>query len=185
MDGTMAHRENHYEAAFEAFVRSRQMAYVAVDESRRALWGDGSLKSLDYIVTASQAGHWLVDVKGRRFPSGRQKQYWKNWSTADDLRSLTRWEAIFGKQFHGLLVFVYWIVGEKAPLPAEQLFAFDDRLYALLGVGLGDYAASCRRISQRWGTVAVPAPEFRQLAQPLERIFGLEPAVSLASAATA
>jgi glutamyl-tRNA synthetase len=32
---------------------------------------------------------WLVDVKGRRFPSGdEQKQYWKNWSTRDDLRSL-------------------------------------------------------------------------------------------------
>ena len=33
----------------------------------------------------------LVDVKGRRFPSGdEQKQYWKNWSTRDDLVSLAR-----------------------------------------------------------------------------------------------
>lgn len=36
-----------------------------------------SIKSLDFIVSA--AVRWLVDVKGRKFPSGDiQKQYWKN-----------------------------------------------------------------------------------------------------------
>jgi len=34
-------------------------------------------------------GRKLVDVKGRRFPSGDEHHhYWKNWSTRDDLRSL-------------------------------------------------------------------------------------------------
>ena len=40
---------------------------------------------------------WLVDVKGRRFPSGDEHhQYWKNWSTRDDLRSLAAWQTHFG-----------------------------------------------------------------------------------------
>ena len=42
--------------------------------------GDGSLKSLDFIVSPADGCSWLVDVKGRRFPtaSGEGKQYWKD-----------------------------------------------------------------------------------------------------------
>lgn len=76
----MANRDNHYEAAFEGYLRDRQLPYVAVDEAKRALMAGGeSVKSLDFIVSAPGAVTWLVDVKGRRFPSGDdQKQYWKN-----------------------------------------------------------------------------------------------------------
>ena len=81
------------------------MPYVAVDEARRSRWAEGSLKSLDFIVSPTGAPSWLVDVKGRRFPSGEQKQYWKNWSTRDDLISLSRWERLFGGQFGGAVRF--------------------------------------------------------------------------------
>ena len=92
----MANRDNHYEAAFEAYLRSRGVPYVAVDEAKRSLLSNGaSIKSLDFIVSGgvdisvcpAAGGNvcstrpitWLVDVKGRRFPSGDvQKQYWKN-----------------------------------------------------------------------------------------------------------
>jgi hypothetical protein len=46
----MANRDNHYEAAFEAYLRVRGVPYVAVDEARRSLMADGeSIKSLDFI----------------------------------------------------------------------------------------------------------------------------------------
>ena len=48
---SLANRDNHYEAAFEAFLRARRLPYVAVDEARRSLVADGSLKSLDFIVS--------------------------------------------------------------------------------------------------------------------------------------
>ena len=83
----MAKRDNHYEAAFEEFLRQRQIPYVAVDETKRALLGDASLKSLDFIVSTPLGNSWLVDVKGRRFPAGAQKQYWKNWSTRSSWNS--------------------------------------------------------------------------------------------------
>lgn len=45
----MANRDNHYESAFEAFIRSRGVPYVAVDEAKRSLLSDGaSIKSLDF-----------------------------------------------------------------------------------------------------------------------------------------
>jgi hypothetical protein len=76
----MANRDNHYEAAFEEFLRVRGVPYVAVDEARRSLLSDGrSIKSLDFIVASPGGASWLVDVKGRRFPSGDQTcQYWKS-----------------------------------------------------------------------------------------------------------
>ena len=93
----MANRDNHYEAAFEAYLRERRLPYIAVDEARRSLVPDGSLKSLDFIVSPPGDVSWLVDVKGRRFPSGDEHhQYWKNWSTRDDLRSLAAWQSHFG-----------------------------------------------------------------------------------------
>ncbi|NLE40155.1 MAG: HYExAFE family protein, partial [Pirellulaceae bacterium] len=98
-----------------------------------------------------------------------QPQYWKNWSTTDDLVSLRRWESLFGAQFVGLFVFAYNIVGDRAPLPAEQLFEFREALYGFVAVRLGDYEASARPISPAWDTVAVPTAEFRRMARPVER----------------
>ena len=151
------------------------MPYVAGDEAKRSLMSNGaSIKSLDFIVSAPEQTTWLVDVKGRRFPSGDvQKQYWKNWSTRDDLRSLAQWEALFGPSFHGLFVFAYDVLGDRAPLPAEELFEFRGSLYGFVAVPLRDYAAHARPISPRWDTWAMPAADFRQFASPLVELLGL------------
>jgi hypothetical protein len=164
------HRDNHYETAFEEFLRERRVAYVAVDEARRSLLPESSLKSLDFIVSSPRGETWLVDVKGRRFPSGEQKQYWKNWSTRDDLVSLSRWEKVFGDRFEGLFVFAYNIHGDRSPLPADQLFEHRGGLYGFVAIRLGHYAAHARQISPRWDTVAMPVEQFRQLAQPLDAL---------------
>ena len=171
----MANRDNHYEAAFEEFLRSRGVPYVAVDEARRSLLSDGaSIKSLDFIVSAPDGTVWLVDVKGRRFPSGdEQKQYWKNWSTRDDLESLAQWEELFGENFCGLFVFAYDVLGDRAPLPAEQLFACRGNLYGFVAIPLAEYASYAHLISPRWDTVAMPTADFRRLARPLEELLEL------------
>jgi len=163
----MANRDNHYEAAFEAYLRSRQVPYVAVDEAKRSLLADASIKSLDFIVSMPESA-WLIDVKGRRFPSGFQKQYWKNWSTRDDLQSLSQWERLFGERFGGLFVFAYNIVGDRSPLPAERLFEFRGGVYGFVAIRLREYALHARPISPRWDTVAMPTVQFRELAAPVE-----------------
>jgi hypothetical protein len=168
----MTNRDNHYEAAFEEYLRLRGVPYVAVDESRRSLMSNGaSIKSLDFIVAAPGGISWLVDVKGRRFPSGdEQKQYWKNWSTRDDLDSLARWESLFGQNFQGLFVFAYDVLGDRAPLAMEQLFEHRGNLYGFVAVPLSNYAEHARPISPRWDTVAMPTADFRRFARPLEEL---------------
>ena len=168
-------RDNHYEAALEAYLRVCGVPYVAVDEARRSLLGgEASLKSLDFIVSPPGGQTWLVDVKGRRFPGGeRQRQYWKNWSTADDLRSLARWERIFGGGAEGIFVFAYAIVGDRSPVAEEQLFHYRDRRYGFLAVRLIDYASLARVVSSRWDTVAMRVNDFRRVACPIDELLGL------------
>ena len=178
----MVKRNNHYEAAFEAYLRECRVPYVAVDEAKRSLLAGGdSVKSLDFIVSPNEifpndecrepSFSWLVDVKGRRFPSGdKNKQYWKNWSTRDDVLSLCRWEDLFGRQFGGLFVFAYNIVGDRAPLPAADLFEFRGGLYGFVAIRLADYLCHARTISPKWDTVAVSASDFRRLARPVAQL---------------
>ena len=167
----MANRDNHYEAAFEAFLRDRRVPYVAVDEAKRCLLADGSLKSLDFIVSLPGGPSWLVDVKGRRFPSGDEtRQYWKNWSTREDLRSLAIWREQFGAEFVPLLVFAYHLVGDRSPLPADQVFEFRGSQYAFVAVGLDDYVPHARPISEAWDTVAMPTAQFRETAVAVDSL---------------
>jgi len=184
----VAKRDNHYEAAFEAWLRAMRVPYVAVNESHRALLpaagchglqpdsaaaSEHSLKSADFIVSpAAACQSWLVDIKGRQFPTAG-RQFWRNWSTADELASLASWEALFGTQFSGLLVFAYQVVGDRAPLAPEELFAFRQRLYGFVGVRLEHYTTFARPLSRRWNTVTVSVPRFRALARPVRELFGV------------
>jgi hypothetical protein len=167
----MVKRCNHYDAAFEAYLRHLRVPYVAVDELRRSLCGDSSLKSLDFIVSPScMQQRWLVDVKGRRFPSGNGKQYWRNWTTSDELRSLGRWETLLGAGFCGLLVFSYHVLGNIAPLPEEELFTYRGELYGFLAMRLDHYLSWSRTLSPKWDTLSIPVARFRELAIPMRHL---------------
>ncbi len=182
----MVKRSNHYEAAFEAYLRDHGIPYVAVDEARRTVIlpdtpshdtarggstaqtqvtapaAATTLKSLDFIVSPPGAMRLLVDVKGRRFPSGqRNPQYWRNWTTNDEVRSLAHWEDIFGDGFLAVLVFAYHVTGGLAPLPEEELFQHGGELYGFVAVRLSDYISFARPLSARWDTVTMPRAQFR------------------------
>ncbi len=167
----MAKRSNHYELAFEDYLRQHRVAYVAVNEQRRSLIAQGSLKNLDFIVSPTDSVSLLVDVKGRQFPSGtKSKQYWRNWSTWDDLHSMARWQAKMGDDSCALFVFAYEVIGERSPIDSAELFAFRDRWYAFLAVRIADYVQFCRPLSEKWQTVAMPTKLFRQAAFPFAEL---------------
>lgn len=172
----MAKRDNHYEAAFEAYLRERRLAYVAVDEQRRSQLGAGSLKNVDFLVSPADGATLLVDVKGRRFPSGRSSpQYWRNWTTWDDLRSLARWQDRLGEGSLAVFGFVFHIVGERSPVPPERLFPFRGERYAMLAVRVADYIRFARPLSARWQTASMPAALFRQAATPFDELLQSSP----------
>ena len=158
---------NHYEAAFETFLRERRIPFLAVEERHRPCLEDGStLKNLDFVVSPSGRPSLLIDVKGRRFPGGGG--YWKHWSTRDDLWALRRWETLFGDRFSAMFVFAYQICGNRSPVAAEQLFSFRKRRYAFIAMPLSTYLPEIRLLSPRWQTFAMPTKRFRELARPFE-----------------
>lgn len=167
-------RDNHYDVAFRAYLREQRVPYVAVDESRRALMRDQSLKSIDFIVSPPDVRSLLVDVKGRRFPSGKSGQgnRWENWATEDDITSLLRWQEIFGEGFRSALIFVYDLLEPRYAGEFPETFVYRDRRYACCGVWADEYCNEMRERSASWGTVTLPRSVFHELRQPLSKLLG-------------
>lgn len=165
----MALRHNHYDAAFEGFLRHERTPHVVVDEKKRALLLSASLKSMDFIVTSSTGKNLLVDVKGRKFPSGGEHgtHTWENWATDDDLLSLSQWQIAFGESFRAMLVFAYDIVDPKRLDQFPDRFPFRDRQYAFYGVWVDEYLSAMRARSPKWSTYTLPVADFRRLRQPI------------------
>jgi hypothetical protein len=165
----MALRHNHYDAAFEAFLRKERTAHVVVDEQRRALLVDASLKSMDFIVTSSRGSHLLVDVKGRKFPSGGDQgtRTWENWATEDDLASLMRWQETFGDAFRSVLVFAYDILDERHFAQFDARFGWRGRTYSFFGVWADEYRDAMKTRSASWTTVTLGGADFRRLRRPI------------------
>lgn len=170
----MALRHNHYDAAFEAWLREVRTPHVVVDEQRRPLTADSTLKSMDFIVYSPQ-GNLLVDVKGRKYPGASTRNgetsgtKWENWATEDDLESLLRWQGIFGGGFRALLVFAYDVVDPRRLGDLEDPFVFRGRTYCFYGVLVDEYFRRVRTRSPSWETVTLPSRVFRELRRPIAR----------------
>ena len=163
----MARRHIHYEAAYEDYLRSQGRPYVAVDETRKAIFAGSRVKSFDFVVYPGSGSNWLVDVKGRKFPydTPGNRRLWENWVSSEDLEALSEWEQVFGDGFEAMFVFAYWITSWSAELPGDGLHLFRGEYYAFVGVSLRDYKAHAVRRSLKWGTVTVPTRKFKALAR--------------------
>jgi hypothetical protein len=172
---------NHYEAAFRAYLHENGFAYVAVDESRRSLLGECPVKSLDFIVHGDGGARLLVDVKGRRFPTGaegRRRKVWECWSTSDDIRGLERWEEAFGPGYRGVLAFVYQLLPDVPLLSdTDDLWHWNGRRYLLRAITVADYRRHMRVRSPKWDTVTLPRAAYRELVQPFRHFVAGPPAL--------
>ncbi len=175
----MADRSNHYEAAFEGFIRSLRVPCVAVDEAKRAVSVEGALKNPDFLLYPRGALNLVVEVKGKLGKTVAGRRAWENWVTTDDLDGLVRWQAMFGPGFRALLAFVY---AERAPAfplpPGDGSFAFRNRLYRFWGVELDDYLGHLRSRGPAWKAVAMARREFRRRVRPLTEWLPMTPAIA-------
>ena len=163
-------RSNHYEAAFEAYLRQRRLCYIAVDESRRSLLDKGPVKSLDFIVYGDATARLLIDVKGRKFPGGTEakpRRVWQCWAERDDVDGLERWSARFGLGYTGLLVFAYDIQSfVRLHLDTPDLWEWRGHRYLFRAVAIDVYRSHMKTRSPKWGTVDLPTPVFRDHVRP-------------------
>jgi len=181
----VAQRRHHYERAFESYLRSNRVPYIAVDEAKKALLPRGSelrarvssggdsdeysLKSFDFVIYRGDQ-NLLVDVKGRKIGARRPGQKvgrLESWVTLEDLESLQRWEVLFGQGFRGSLVFVYWCEAQPPDALYQEVFEDHGRWYAVREVSIADYARHMRVRSSRWGTVHLHTEDFERISRPL------------------
>ena len=170
----MAHRNIHYEAAFEDYLRSKGWPYVAVDEAKKAIFAGVPIKCFDFLVYSAAGPNLLVDVKGRKFPDaapgrrrGPARRAWENWITRGDVEGLHEWEKVFGRDFSATLIFAYWLQGPPQRAPFGDVHVFRSRHYAFMGVSLGDYLTAARPRSRKWQTLSVPSAAFSRLARDI------------------
>jgi hypothetical protein len=164
-----ARAANHYIIAFEAFLKSRNIPYVNVEQAKRALFADQRLKSFDFVVYSKKGPNVLVDLNGRSCVGrdGKKKRKgFETWTTETDVTDLVQWEEVFGDGFKGIVAFSYWVEDPKRIMPG--MFQYKDRWYLLMGIDLSDYRNRMRKRSAKWETVSLPRKDFRSLARPLE-----------------
>lgn len=165
----MANRRNHYESAFEAFIRSRKVPCVAVDEAKRALFGEEGMKNPDFLLYPQGGLNLVVEVKGKKGKDARGRRPWENWVTTDDLVSLERWQCMFGPGFRAILAFAYAEPPPAFPLPpGDGAFPFRGRLYRFWAVALDDYLAHLCSRGPAWKAVAMARAAFRRRVRPLD-----------------
>jgi hypothetical protein len=164
----MAKRSNHYEAAFEGFIRSLRVPCVAIDEARRPIFGEEGLKNPDFLLYPCFGTNLVVDVKGKRGKDSRGLRAWESWVTTDDLAALECWQAMFGPGFRSVLVFAYAEAIQPFPLPRDNgAYEFRGREYRFWAVGLDDYIAHLRSRGPAWKAVAMARRAFRRRVRPL------------------
>ncbi len=164
----MANRANHYEAAFEAYIRSLRVPCVAVDEAKRALVGDEGIKNPDFLLYPRHGLNLVVEVKGKRSKNAKGRRDWENWVTTDDLDGLVRWQEMFGPGFRAVIAFAYAEPLPPFPLPkGDGAFEFRNRAYRFWAIALDDYVAHLRSRGPAWKAVAMARAAFRRRVRPL------------------
>jgi len=156
-------RSNHYEAAFEQFLRDKALPYVAVDEAKRAIFSEIELKSFDFIAYLPTKRNLLIDIKGRKAKPAKQGWSYDCWISQADLDALMTWQQVFGRDFAGGLVFAYWLA-DFNHLELFDTYQFRNRHYRFFAVYLDDYRPYVRTRSSRWKTVTIPRNIFNTIA---------------------
>ena len=175
----------HYEDAFKRYLGDHRVPFVTVQQLVRSSDEIGRIKNFDLLVHAPDGRHYIVDVKGKRFPSsaGSREVFWENWIHLDDLDGLVAWEEHFGPGYTGLLVFVYWLqadvsldVARDKPTPATlNLYECQGRQYLMVGITVSDFLDNCRRRSLRWQALDVPDKVFLNLIRPVDKLILNDP----------
>jgi len=163
---------NHYECAFENWLRDRRVEYLRADEHERIGPGPHTVKNFDFLLYLGPRRRVIAEVKGRTF-HGVSLVGMKGlecWVTLDDVESLRMWQEALGVDHEAIFVFAYRIEHLDVDLDGREVFLVGSDRYVFFYVRLDDYRRHMKRRSPRWQTVTLPAQAFRQYARELAQL---------------
>jgi len=163
---------NHYEQAFESWLKDNRIRYLAIDENKRAALGHSKIKSFDFLLYPPNQNIIIAEVKGRTFKGTslvRLKGF-ECWVTMDDVEGLACWQRIFGPDYQAAFVFAYKISNVDVDFDGRQMFDFNGRRYIFFGLSLDEYQRNMKLRSPKWKTVTLPAEKFRKHAIQIQEL---------------
>ena len=148
------------------------MGYVAVDETRRAFFDEEALKSLDFILCGPEGSRFVIDIKGRRFPTGQPGKPPAGLGMLVGSRRRREpakvGRRLLGSDYRGLLVFAYHILPEiDLPEDTVDLWEWQSKRYLFRAIPVGEYRLHMKERSPKWETVTLPSSTFRAIVRPL------------------
>ncbi len=160
---------NHYEGAFENWLRDRQVEYIRADEHERIGPRSRSVKNFDFLLYPQSDRRIIAEVKGRTFhgTSLTGMTGLECWVTLDDVESLQTWQEVLGPEHEAVFVFAYRIEQVDVDLDGREALSFGSDRYVFFYLRLADYRRAMKRRSPKWRTVTLPAKAFRQHAREL------------------
>ena len=159
---------NHYERAFENWLKDNRIEYVAEYQHERATFQDVEIKSFDFLLYP-HSRPIIVEVKGRMFKGTHLTKMtgFECWVTTEDVDGLLTWQQLLGKDYRAIFVFAYKMEHVDVDFNGRDAFDFDANKYLFYCVTLEDYRKYMKRRSPKWQTVTLPADKFRQCAKQL------------------
>jgi hypothetical protein len=154
---------DHYEKAFESWLKDNGIQYLAVDQQKRAAFSKSKIKSFDFLFYAPDSNAYIAEIKGRKFTSKTFTAFGSlpNWVTIDDVKGLESWTEIFGKNYQGLFIFVYNLENIDVDADGREIFEYRDKRYVFMAVMLDDYKNGVTIRSKKWATVHLSAEYYK------------------------
>jgi len=161
---------NHYEVAFENWLKDHRVRYGRVAESKRAAISNRTTKTPDFLVHSSDGRKLIVEVKGRKYRGTKPAKLtgFESWVTADDVDGLADWQDALGAE--GLLVFAYDIEKVDLDFDGRDTYEYAGRRYLFFGVSLEDYRRHMKLRSPKWRTVTLGSRAFRRCAASIDEL---------------
>ncbi|MBF0314316.1 MAG: HYExAFE family protein [Oligoflexia bacterium] len=164
---------SHYENAVEAYLREKNIPYIATNEGQKVVYNDSKIKNFDLVLPGKMMH--MVDIKGRKFgyPPSTPKNFFENWILQDDAESLKVWNSVSSNNQQAYLLYAYCCPDSGDPLPKcfeGNTFFFEGRAYAFFMISIQDYLSNSKRRSLKPPTVCVSRKLFSNLLRPLSLI---------------
>ncbi|MHC5074617.1 MAG: HYExAFE family protein [Planctomycetota bacterium] len=163
---------NHYERAFENWLKDNRIQYLTIDENKRAAFSHTKIKSFDFLICPPNQKIIIAEVKGRTFKGTTFENLkgFECWVTMDDVEGLSCWQQIYGSDYQAVFVFVYCIENVDIDFDGRQVFESDDYKYMFFALKLDEYQANMKLRSPKWRTVTLPAEKFRKYAIQMQEL---------------
>ncbi len=163
---------NHYERAFENWLRDNHIQYLAVDEQKRATFASSKIKTFDFLLYPPNGQIIIAEVKGRKFKgdSFAKLTGLECWVTTEDIDGLTGWQQVFGPDHQAIFVFAYKVDNIDVDFDGRDFYDYSRNRYVFFCVKLDDYRKYMKRRSPKWQTVTLPADKFRKCAVQMQAL---------------